>query len=75
MFFCGPAAHVESNLTNDRQSGVTFNAINLGKINARHTVKIAVGIEGYLAAATLAATGSDRNLRVFSSNCWRQASI
>ena len=51
MFFCGPATHVESNLPDDRQSGVSFNAINLGKIDPRHPVEIAVRIEGYPAAA------------------------
>ena len=35
----------------------------MGEIDPRHTVKIAVGIEGYPTAATLAATGSDRSLR------------
>jgi NAD(P)H-nitrite reductase large subunit len=34
----------------------------LGKIDPRHAVKIAVGIEGDLAATTLAATGTDRTV-------------
>jgi len=41
VFFCGPATHVESNLTDDRQSGVRFDAIDLGEINARDAVKVA----------------------------------
>jgi hypothetical protein len=62
VFFCGPTTHVESNLTDDGQSRVSFDAIDLGEINAGHAIKIAAGIEGHPAATALARTGSDRSL-------------
>ena len=63
MFFCGPATHVESNLTDDRQSGVRFDAIDLGEINARDAVKVAAGIEGNPAAPAPAGAVSEGSLR------------
>ena len=63
VFFCGPATHVESNLTDDCQSGVRFDAIDLGEINARDAVKVAAGIEGNPAAPAPAGAGSEGSLR------------
>ena len=63
VFFCGPATRVESNLTDDRQSGVGFDAINFGEINARDAVKVAAGIEGNPAAPPPAGAGSEGRLR------------
>ena len=63
VFFCGPTTHVESNLTDDSQCGVRFDAIDLGEINARHAVKIAAGIEGNLAAPPPAGAVSEGSLR------------
>ena len=62
MLFCGPAAHVESNFTDDRQSGVGFDAIDLGEIDASDAVEIGPGVEGNTGAPPLAGAGSARGL-------------
>lgn len=63
VFFCGPATHVESNLTDDRQRGVSFDAMDLGEIDARDAIKVAMRIEGNPAAPALVAAGSQGSLR------------